>query len=200
MTSRSCDLLLCSRPSRARAALVVCLACLVSALCPLACYAAPIITSVSPISTLQSQTITISGSGFGTQAAYTGDSSFIELFDVTKGWAAGYVGPCYNGTSYYGGSCDDSVTLTVESWTNSSIVLGGFSGAWGSSDWTLGSGDEIQIDVWNAQSGAGPAPITTSVAGPAPEPGSLALVGGALGLMGTLRFRRHQRRQRATIS
>ena len=43
----------------------------------------PVITSVSPISTAQNQLITISGSGFGSHAPYTGDSAFIRLTDVS---------------------------------------------------------------------------------------------------------------------
>jgi uncharacterized protein (TIGR03437 family) len=129
-------------------------------LCASGCVApSPRITSVSPISTQQNQTITIMGSGFGTQAPYTGNSAYIALFDVTTNWQAGNVGclegPCEN----------DAVTLIVQSWQDSEIVLGGFSGAWGSNIWTLNKGDEVQIDVWNAQSASGPASITTTVVG-----------------------------------
>jgi len=42
----------------------------------------------------QTQTITISGSDFGTQAPYTGDSNYIELIDTSAGgWDAGHSGP-----------------------------------------------------------------------------------------------------------
>lgn len=43
--------------------------------------AQPVITQVSKISTQQFQTIVIMGSGFGTHAAYTGDSPYISLLD-----------------------------------------------------------------------------------------------------------------------
>jgi hypothetical protein len=87
----------------------------------------PKITSVSKITTSQLQTITIKGSGFGTQAPYTGDSNYIALTDLSKGkWQAGY--------SKY----DDTVTLIVNSWTNTQITLGGFSGAWGTHNFTSG--------------------------------------------------------------
>ena len=124
------------------------------------------ITSVSQISTSQYQTIVITGSGFGSLSPYTGDSGYIEVFDMTRGWAAGYVGPCYNGTTYYGGTCSDAVTLAVTSWSDSSIVLAGFSGSWGSGGWVLANGDAVEIAVWNAPSGSGPASITTTVGSP----------------------------------
>jgi hypothetical protein len=166
------------------------------------------ITSVSPLSTAQIQTITISGNGFGTQAPYTGDSSHIDFIDVTKHWGAGYVGPCpappfpqelCGGNTFF----DHAVTLTVDSWTDSQIELGGFSGAWGAPNpdlpgttWTLSTGDEIQIYLWNAQTGAFAGSITTTVgAAPAvPEPSSFALVFGAFGLLSMWRFRgKHKR-------
>jgi len=147
------------RRARGRAKLVVCLASVITALSSLPCDAqSPRITSVSQISTLQNQTIVITGSGFGNQAPYSGDSSYILLLDVTNdNWSAGYAGPCFDG------ACDDLVTLIVESWSDSSIVLGGFSGAWGSNGWTLNRGDEVRIDIWDAESGNGPASITTTV-------------------------------------
>jgi PEP-CTERM motif len=155
----------------------------------------PTITSVSPISTEQLQTIVISGSGFGTQAPYTGDSAYIKLFDVTKLWAAGYVLP---------GVEDDAVTLIVESWADSSIVLGGFSGDWGGPNpnggtWTLGVGNEVQTYVWNPQTGAGPASITTT-AGAVPEPGSLGLVVAGLALLATSLGLRQKKERRLRLS
>ncbi|MGA8069253.1 MAG: IPT/TIG domain-containing protein, partial [Terriglobales bacterium] len=100
---------------------VVCLAAITLALCPMLCQAQPTITSVSPITTQQYQTITIKGSGFGKQAPYTGDSDYISLEDQTAqpAWQAGYSG------------FNDTVTLIVNSWTNDKITLGGFSGQWG---------------------------------------------------------------------
>lgn len=116
----------------------------------------PKITSVSKITTSQLQTITIKGSGFGTQAPYTGDSNYIALTDLSKGkWQAGY--------SKY----DDTVTLIVNSWTNTQITLGGFSGAWGTHNFTLAVGNSEKVQVWNAQTGAGPATKMVKVSGAA---------------------------------
>jgi hypothetical protein len=107
----------------------------------------PKITSVSKITTAELQTIVIKGSGFGTQSPYTGDSDYISLLDQTKKpqWQAGYLP--YN----------DTVTLIVMQWEDSKITLGGFSGDWGTHNWFLSKGDKEQIEIWNAQSGDGPA-------------------------------------------
>jgi translation initiation factor IF-1 len=109
------------------------------------------ITSVSPILPQQTQTITINGSDFGTQAAYTGDSNYIELIDST-------------GTSWNAGHGSSAVTLAVSSWTNTQIVLSGLSGAYGTNGWCISPGDQLSVKVWNAQSGHGPAvyPIVAS--------------------------------------
>jgi hypothetical protein len=132
-------------------------------LCPLPCPAqdvsqagSPTIKSVSLITAQQYQTITIKGSGFGTHAPYTGDSYFISFFDLKTGepsWQAGYSG--YN----------DTITLIVNSWTNTKIVLGGFSGAWDQAgyDYTLGVGDSAEVQVWNPQTGEGPSNFYSSV-------------------------------------
>lgn len=118
--------------------------------------ASPQITSISTLSTQQTQTITITGSGFGSQTGYTGDSAYIAFNDGTK-FSAGFVG------TFEGAAVNDLVTLVVQSWTDSQIVLGGFSGSWGSNGWTLSNGDQIQVYIWNAQTGAGPAVIATTV-------------------------------------
>ena len=115
----------------------------------------PVITHVSKISTQQFQTIVIMGSGFGKHKPYTGDSNYISLLDqsTSPAWQAGY--KPYN----------DTVTLIVQKWEDSKIVLGGFSGAWGESNYTLSIGDSEQVEVWNPQSGDGPAEVTVSVVG-----------------------------------
>lgn len=113
--------------------------------------AKPKIHSLSKITTGQDQTITITGTGFGTHAPYTGDSDFIAFNDKTKGWQAGYT------------KFNDTVTLIVQSWANTKIVMGGFSGAWGTHNYTLSVGDKIQIQVWNAETLAGPADKSTKV-------------------------------------
>ena len=113
----------------------------------------PVITHISKISTQQYQTIVITGTGFGTQAAYTGDSAFISFLDQTTSpaWQAGY--SPYN----------DTVTIIVQSWEDTKIIVGGFSGAWGELDYKLSKGDSEQVEVWNPQLGAGPAEITTTL-------------------------------------
>jgi hypothetical protein len=116
----------------------------------------PTITSVSKITTKQHQTITIKGSGFGTHKAYTGNTDFISLRDLSKHpiWEAGYKVD------------DDTVTLIVNKWDNTEIVLGGFSGKWGTSNFTLAKGNVEWVRVWNAQTGKGPAAkkVTVSAA------------------------------------
>jgi hypothetical protein len=108
----------------------------------------PKITSVSKITTAEHQTITITGSGFGTHAAYTGDSDYISFYDKKKKWEAGYEPD------------NDTVTLIVNSWTNTKITLGGFAGAWGTHDYTLAVGNKEEIRLWNAQGAGGPFGLT----------------------------------------
>lgn len=104
----------------------------------------PKITSVSKVTTAKHQTITITGTGFGTHAHYTGNSNYISFYDQTKGWEAGYKPD------------GDTVTLIVNSWTNTKITLGGFAGLWGTHNFTLGKGNKEKIRIWNAQTKGGP--------------------------------------------
>jgi len=117
----------------------------------------PVITHISKITTQQFQTIVITGSGFGKHKPYTGDSDYISLLDQTAnpGWQAGY--KPYN----------DTVTLIVHKWEDTKIILGGFSGAWGEFNWTLAKGDSEQVEVWNPQTGNGPAEVTVTIVGEA---------------------------------
>jgi hypothetical protein len=116
----------------------------------------PKITSVSKITTAEHQTITIKGTGFGTYHAYKGNSRYIQLRDLSKSpvWEAGY-------------SPDgDTVTLIVEKWTNTEIELGGFAGKWGTYNFTLSKGNTERVEVWNWQTGAGPAEAKVKVVVP----------------------------------
>jgi hypothetical protein len=166
-------LVLRSRASQGRAIVAVCLVGIMLALDASPCYSQsptkiPTIKSISGITTQQYQTIVIRGSGFGTLQPYTGNSAYISFLDTTKVWQAGFVG--YLSGSFCGGpgSGDDAVTLIVNTWDNSKITLGGFAGAWGENNWTLNKGDVENVCVWNAQSGDGPAEITTTIHGQAP--------------------------------
>jgi len=114
----------------------------------------PAITSVSSIAPQPNQTITLTGSGFGSQTPYNGDSHYIEIADLTGNWTAGFIN---NGSP-------NQVTLNVTSWTDSQIVIQGLTGAYGQNNWVLNPGDKVEVEVWNPQSGAGPATLTVTIA------------------------------------
>jgi len=95
-----------------------------------------LITQVSAIGAAANQAVYISGCGFGSNAPYEGDSSYLEIHDnAALGWDAGYLG--------------DDVTVNVTSWTDKQIVLGGFGGRYGKSGRTFKPGDQITITVRN---------------------------------------------------
>ena len=107
---------------------------------------APRIESVSAVLAQKTQIITLTGSGFGTHEPYTGDSDYIRFSDLTKQWNAGW--------SKDPGS--DKVTLIVDSWTDASIVISGFAGAYGAWGNSVSAGDAISFQLWNPQTGMGP--------------------------------------------
>jgi len=112
----------------------------------------PIITSVTPMTASAAQTIIIKGQGFGTHAPYVGqDIPYIAIHDNTNAsaahWEAGHVTP----TNW------DAITLSVDHWTDTEIQVTGFGGAYGRGTWRLTVGDQIKLEVWNPQTGAGPA-------------------------------------------
>ena len=110
----------------------------------------PVINNVSKISPVQTQTITISGNGFGDLDPYNGNSPYIEITDSTSGWSAGYSS----------GATPNGVTLNIASWSDSQIVISGFTGKYG--DFSLAAGDSISINVWNVPSKTGPASYTVA--------------------------------------
>jgi len=112
----------------------------------------PIITNVSKISATRTQTITIQGEGFGNKEPYNGNSPYIEIIDVTAGLHAGHDA--------------NWVTINVAQWTDGQIVISGFTGSYAEPYRVLHAGDEIQVKVWNAQSGLGPAVYTVICSAP----------------------------------
>jgi hypothetical protein len=115
---------------------------------------APVIMSVTPIAPRSDQTITIKGSGLGTHAPYTNqDTAYLLIRDMTSKMNAGRVTP----NNY------DAVTLTVASWSDGQIVVTGLGGAYGARNWKLNPSDEIEVEVWNPQTGVGPAVFKTQV-------------------------------------
>jgi uncharacterized protein YycO len=103
------------------------------------------------MSAYQTQTITIQGYGFGSKSPYNGDSAYINISDTTRGWNAGMTG--------------NGVTLNIIQWTDSKIVISGFTGRYGDENWFLTPGDTVRIKVWNAVTGNGPASYTLDIPG-----------------------------------
>ncbi len=99
--------------------------------------AAPKIFSVSPVYPTNNQRIVIRGTGFGIHIPFNGDSRFIRIYDVTRGWNAGLDG--------------DLVTINVSSWSNNKIIITGFTGDYGHNNWILKPGDNITIFISNPQ-------------------------------------------------
>ncbi len=98
----------------------------------------PKIATVSKITAKKLQTITIKGTGFGTHKAFKGTTN-IKVEDTSTH-------PVWQASS-----------LIVNKWTNTEIVLGGFAGNLTKSNFPLAKGNGIKIEVWNAQTGKGPA-------------------------------------------
>jgi hypothetical protein len=112
---------------------------------------APVISSVSPISTDQLQTIVITGSGFGdTQPQLMdlgdgsvntvggGDTPVIQIHnDGWKGWMAGVRDSPETAWCLIG--------IILESWSDTEIVIGGFGTAL--SSYSLNAGDPMRIVV-----------------------------------------------------
>jgi hypothetical protein len=109
----------------------------------------PKIKKISRIVALQYQTITITGRGFGYNQPYDGDSVYMFMEDITGTWAAG-CGPQY-------GPC--GTTLDVTSWTDSQIVITGFTGR----GQFPRRKDLVVFFVYNPQTGKGPSSIAAVV-------------------------------------
>ncbi len=115
----------------------------------------PVITSVSPIYQEKWQTIVIRGSGFGMHQPFNGCSPFLMVQDVKANWEAGLG---WSGPNCYG----PSAGIYVKSWTNTEIVIGGFSSLTLPYRRILEPGNTVLIEVGNAQQRAGILPPWTT--------------------------------------
>jgi len=108
----------------------------------------PTITAVGAFQAGQTQTVAIDGSCFGTGNTSSGaDTPYLRISDLTAGWNA-----CWTNDPN-----TDQVTCDVPSWTDHEIIFGGYTGGYGPSPWVVSSGDIIEVQVWNPQSGKGAA-------------------------------------------
>jgi len=115
----------------------------------------PVIQSVSGVTASQTQTITITGTNFGKHKPYKGkDQPIIAFADNTAGWQAGY------------SPAGDTVKMSVSQWTNTQIVISGFTGKYGPPKNVLNEGDSVTIEVWYAaRKGKGPSSSCSLVVG-----------------------------------
>jgi hypothetical protein len=117
----------------------------------------PTITTVGPILATQNQTVQIEGSCFGNGNAFSSaDNNYFAITDTTAQ-------PVWQGCWQLQPIGANHVTCTVPSWSDNSITFAGFTGEYGTFNWVLIPGDVLQISVWNAQTGAGPASCFVTV-------------------------------------
>jgi protein kinase-like protein len=108
----------------------------------------PKINAVGTFEATATQTVKITGSCFGVgNVASERDTAYFRISDQTAGWNA-----CWNGDPNGG----DYLTCDILSWTNQEITFTGFAGGYGQ-DGSVSDGDHIEIQVWDPQSGKGPA-------------------------------------------
>jgi len=111
----------------------------------------PQATGLSAIAVQALPPITLNGGGFGLLPQglpYTGNTNYLKITDVTQNWSAGYTGnPC---------------TVSISNWASNEIEL--VANVNQNGQCPLAAGDQINIQLWNPQTLAGPATATVTVA------------------------------------
>jgi hypothetical protein len=108
----------------------------------------PRINTVGPVASANYTAVEVTGSCFGTgNTASRADTDYFRISDLTAGWNACWTGD--PGT--------DQVTCNILTWNNTTIVFDGFTGGYGQNGWVISNGDRVKFQVWNPQSGKGPA-------------------------------------------
>ena len=110
---------------------------------------APQITSVSAMAAAETQTVTITGTCFGTsnyQPEGYSDSGSFAITDVDPPNGGAWWQGCFQNNQ----SGFNYVTCNITNWSDTSITFSGFSGSYGTNDWSLTAGDAVVISVWDA--------------------------------------------------
>jgi hypothetical protein len=95
--------------------------------------------------------IYIAGSGFGnapTNMPFTGDLNYFS-FDDFRTHCGGGSSLFEAGASRWGHGSPNSLTLNYQAWSDTEIVISGFSGSYGQGCDTVQSGDPVAIVLWN---------------------------------------------------
>ncbi len=133
----------------------------------------PAISSVSTITAANTQTMTISGSGFGNTPPQTvplSDGS-IDTYACnvnTPSLAISDSGPGSNSWSAGRQTCNgsDAIGIYITSWSDTQIVLTGFGsselGTNGAKQWNIAAGDPLVVRVWGPNEN-GPAQYSATV-------------------------------------
>lgn len=112
----------------------------------------PQIASVTQVAAQSQPSITIAGSGFGSfpnPLPYKGDSDYLEISNISKGWNSGLTG--------------DACDVTITAWSPTSISLTANVNQNGSlSVCELTSGDQLLVRLWNPETLGGPAVIAAT--------------------------------------
>lgn len=124
----------------------------------------PHIASVTPVYPRADQTFIIKGEGFGTQPT-DHDSDYLDIWNDTASWIARRATDTQGELAASTLGDFQPITVQVGRWTPNEIEVTGLGGSYGQGHWTLNAGDRIKIDVWNPQTGAGPATYELTVAG-----------------------------------
>lgn len=124
--------------------------------------------------------VDIRGTCFGTASRFIGeDRSYLRISDTGTGdsvannrWNACWTGD--PGT--------DSITCDVDEWTDTHVRFIGFAGGYGAPGWSVAANDNVAFQIWNAQTGAGPAVafIRRGIAAPTSSNPDLSSIARAL--------------------
>ncbi|MGD0810186.1 MAG: hypothetical protein ABSA91_10820, partial [Acidimicrobiales bacterium] len=110
---------------------------------------APQVMSVSAVSAAQTQTVTITGTCFGSanyQPDGDTDSGSFAITDVDPPNAGAWWQACFENNQ----SSPNDVTCSITAWSDTSITFSGFTGGYNTNDWFLTAGDAVVISVWNS--------------------------------------------------
>ena len=123
----------------------------ISQLAQVGSYSPPTITSVNvgPAGG-GNLSMSIQGTNFGTATAFNGTSPFLRIVDVTRNWEAGFTG--------------DGVNANVSTWTDTNIVINGFTGwVFNTPSYQFHAGDQLEAIVENPQTQNGFATNTVTL-------------------------------------